>query len=60
VQVYNTAVESSEFEQFLHDPTVPKEAKIAGLDAVLDGLKVSELTKRFFGALPDFVSQTLC
>jgi len=49
-QVHNAAAESKQLEQFLHDPTVPRETKIAGLDAVLDAMKVSDLTKRFLGA----------
>ena len=51
-QVYNAAAESKQLEQFLHDPTVPRETKIAGLDAVLDGMGVSDLTKRFLGGRP--------
>jgi len=55
--VHNAAAESKQLEQFLHDPTVPRETKIAGLDAVLDAMKVSDLTKRFLGA-PSLLSTT--
>ena len=59
--MYNAAAESKQLEQFLHDPTVPRETKIAGLDAVLDGMKVSDLTKRFLGApsLPPSIGYAL-
>ena len=56
--MHNAAAESKQLEQFLHDPTVPRETKIAGLDAVLDAMKVSDLTKRFLGA-PSLLSTTL-
>ena len=51
-QVWNTAARSKEFRDFLKDPTIPKKAKSEGLNAVLTELKVSELTKRFFGKPP--------
>ena len=50
LQVYNLTGESSEFEQFLYDPSVPKNKKVPALNAILDKMEVNEVTKHFFGA----------
>lgn len=49
LQVYNLTGESSEFEQFLYDPSVPKNKKVPALNAILDKMEVNEVTKHFFG-----------
>lgn len=48
-QVYNLTGESAEFEQFLYDPSVPKNKKVPALNAILDKMEVNEVTKHFFG-----------
>jgi len=52
-EVYNMAVESPDFERFLSDPTVPREAKKEGLAAIFDELKFSDITKRFVELLAE-------
>lgn len=52
-QINDAAEESEEFRNFLKDPSIPKQSKQEALDAVLDGLKVSDLTKNFFGVLTE-------
>ena len=49
LQVYNLTGESAEFEQFLYDPSVPKNKKVPALNAILDKMEVNEVTKHFFG-----------
>ncbi|KAL3151911.1 hypothetical protein ABBQ32_001042 [Trebouxia sp. C0010 RCD-2024] len=51
IEVYNLTGESSEFEQFLYDPSVPKNKKVPALNAILDKMEVNEVTKHFFGVL---------
>lgn len=49
LQVYNLTGKSSEFEQFLYDPSIPKNKKVPALNAILDKMGVNEVTKHFFG-----------
>lgn len=49
LQVYNLTGESDEFEQFLYDPSVPKNKKVPALNAILEKMEVNEVTKHFFG-----------
>ena len=49
-QVYNTAVDSSEFLEFLKDPSIPKAQKKPVLESILQKLNCHEITMRFFCA----------
>lgn len=51
LQVYNLTGESDEFEQFLYDPSVPKNKKVPALNAILEKMEVNEVTKHFFGRI---------
>ena len=48
-QIYNLSGESAEFEQFLDDPSIPKNKKVPALNAILEKMEVSDVTKHFFG-----------
>ena len=47
--MYNLTGESAEFEQFLYDPSIPKNKKVPALNAILEKMEVSDVTKHFFG-----------
>lgn len=49
VQVYNLTGDSPEFEQFLYDPSIPKNKKVPALNAILDKMEVSDVTRQFLG-----------
>ena len=49
LQVYNLTGESDEFEQFLYDPSIPKNKKVPALNAILEKMEINEVTKHFFG-----------
>lgn len=42
--------ESKDFSTFIADPSVPRNTKLDGLDAVLSKMGASEITKNFVGA----------
>ena len=42
--------ESKDFSTFITDPSVPRNTKLDGLDAVLSKMGASEITKNFVGA----------
>ncbi|KAK9828770.1 hypothetical protein WJX72_002002 [[Myrmecia] bisecta] len=50
-EIANLYSDSDLFHQFLIDPSVPKKEKLAGLDAILKKLSVSDLTQNFIGVL---------
>ena len=49
LQIYSLSGESAEFEQFLEDPSIPKNKKIPALNAILEKMEVNNVTKHFFG-----------
>ncbi len=49
IQVYNLTGDSPEFEQFLYDPSIPKNKKVPALNAILDKMEVSDVTRHFLG-----------
>ena len=49
VQVYNLTGDSPEFEQFLYEPSIPKNKKVPALNAILDKMEVSDVTRQFLG-----------
>lgn len=50
-QVYNLSGESAEFGQFLEDPSIPKNKKVPALNAILEKMEVSDVTKHFLGEM---------
>ena len=50
-QVYNLSGQSAEFGQFLEDPSIPKNKKVPALNAILDKMEVSDVTKHFLGEI---------
>lgn len=50
--------ESPEFEQFIYDPSIPKNKKVPALNAILGKMEISEVTKQFFGAHFDMTTST--
>lgn len=42
--------ESKDFGAFVHDPSVPRNTKLDGLNAVLTKMGATEITKNFIGA----------
>ena len=51
IQVYNLTGDSPEFEQFLYDPSIPKNKKVPALNAILDKMEVSDVTRHFLGKI---------
>ncbi|KAA6430068.1 MAG: ATP synthase subunit mitochondrial [Trebouxia sp. A1-2] len=51
VEVYNLTGDSPEFEQFLYDPSIPKNKKVPALNAILDKMEVSDVTRHFLEVL---------
>ena len=51
LQIYNTAVDSSEFYDFMKDPSIPKTQKKPALESILQKLNCHDITQRFFGAM---------
>ncbi|DBA82048.1 TPA: ATP synthase F0 subcomplex subunit OSCP atp5 [Trebouxia sp. C0004] len=51
VEVYNLTGDSPEFEQFLYDPSIPKNKKVPALHAILDKMEVSDVTRHFLEVL---------
>ncbi|KAL0026382.1 hypothetical protein WJX79_005094 [Trebouxia sp. C0005] len=51
VEVYNLTGDSPEFEQFLYDPSIPKNKKVPALNAILDKTEVSDVTRHFLEVL---------
>ena len=47
LQIWNLEAESEDFEKFVTDPSIPKTTKAEGLQAILNNMDVSDLTKRF-------------
>ena len=50
-QVTTIITESTDFHNFIHDPSVPTKRKTEGLAVVLDKLGASDLTKNFMSEL---------
>ena len=50
LQIYNTAVDSDEFYDFLKDPSIPKSQKKPALEGILEKMGCHEITRRFFCA----------
>ena len=47
LQIWDLEAESEDFGKFVRDPSIPKTTKVEGLEAILGGMDVSDLTKRF-------------
>ena len=46
--MYNTAVDSEEFYDFMKDPSIPKLQKKPALESILQKLDAHDITQRFF------------
>ena len=44
-------MDSSEFYDFMKDPSIPKSQKKPALEAILQKLNCHDITQRFFGAM---------
>lgn len=49
-QVSDLVAQSQEFSAFVKDPSLPTQSKVEGLNAVLDKMGASDITKNFMGA----------
>lgn len=50
VQVASLMAESKDFNNFVADPSVPRETKVDGLNSILTKMGATDVTKNFVGA----------